>query len=197
MKKELVSLDTIRKDIQNYCLYDLKKLRFPFIITLIWAGTLIALILFFPIFLAVKIVVIALAIGILLITAIYLLKKRHRYRKIINTTRVAQFEIVLDTLEDHILNHEPYATKFLFMIEGVALKTKKPYRLKFYNSGEYEVPLCENYVWSNNCKISGAGLFRLSQKGEEFYLVRLDNKIIMVYSTKFFELDNLLKQKNT
>ena len=140
MKKELVSLDTIRKDIQNYCLYDLKKLRFPFIITFIWTGTLIALILFFPIFLAVKIVVIALAIGILLITAIYLLKKRRSYKEIINIAQTAQFEIVLDTLEDHILNHEPYATVFLFMIDGVALKTKKPYRLKFYNSGEYEEP---------------------------------------------------------
>lgn len=191
MKKESVSIETIRNDIKKYCAYDLNRLWFPFIVTLIWGVALITLILLFPIFLAVKIVVTAIAIVTLLITVIYLLKKRRRYKEIINLAQTAQFEIVLDTLEDHISNHEQTATEFWFMIRGIARKTNKPYRLKFYNNGEYEVPLCENYDWSNNCKISGAGLFRLSQKGEEFYLIKSGNKIIMVYSTRFFNLENL------
>lgn len=193
MKKESVFIDTIRNDIKNYCAYDLNRLCFPFVVTFIWGVALITLILLFPIFLAVKIVVIVLAIETLLVTAIYLLKKRRSYKEIINIAQAAQFEIVLDTLEDHILNHEQTVTEFWFMIRGIARKTNKPYRLKFYNNGEYEVPLCENYVWSNNCKISGVGLFRLSQKGEEFYLIKSGNKIIMVYSTRFFDLENLPK----
>ena len=36
MKKESVSIETIRNDIKKYCAYDLNRLWFPFIVTFLW-----------------------------------------------------------------------------------------------------------------------------------------------------------------
>ncbi len=34
MKKEIVNQEIIKMDIHNYCVYDLKRLVFPFVVTL-------------------------------------------------------------------------------------------------------------------------------------------------------------------
>ena len=46
MQKEIVSQDDIIMDIHNYCIYDLKRLVFPFAITLLWTIALIIIALF-------------------------------------------------------------------------------------------------------------------------------------------------------
>lgn len=192
MKKETVTLDNIKADILNYCTYDLKRLVFPFVFTLIWASVLILLILAIPMprpLIFIKIIVIFLALLTLLITTIYLLEKMKNIIKIKKIAQNGQFKITLDTLEGTYNNYKRTTTEFWFMLRGITKKLHKPNYLKFFQNGDFAVPMCEIYTWSDECKVSGTSVFSYAQKGDEFYIVKSNNEIVMIYKTKLFKID--------
>lgn len=199
MKKETVTSDKIKADILNYCTYDLKKLAFPFIFTLLWAIVLIILILAIPMprpLVFVKIIIICRAVSTLLITTIYLFKKMKNIIRIKKIAQSGQFKITTDTLESAYVNYHILSTiERWFMITGTTRKLYKPYFLKFSENGDYALPMCEIYTWSSECKMSGGGIFSSAKKGDKFYLVKNNDEIIMVYNADFF-LTNVLQKYN-
>ena len=187
MKKEIVSQNDIIMDIHNYCIYDLKRLVFPFVITLLWTIALIIIALFFP-WILVKIFIIGSVIVTLLITLNYLLKNMNNILQIKNSVKNGDYKITLDTLESTDIINELSTTESLFMLRGITSKMEKPYRMKFRESGEFILPTCYNYIWSTDFTMSGAGIFASASKGDLFYLVKDGNKIVMVYNANYFQI---------
>lgn len=187
MKKEIVNQDAIRIDIHNYCVYDLKRMIYPFVVTLLWSLAFITVALFFP-WLFVKIFIMGLAIVTLLITLMYLLKNMRNILQIKNSVKNSNYKIMLDTLESTDIINEHSTIESLFILRGITRKMKKPYRMKFRDNGEFVLPTCYNYIWSTDFTMSGAGIFTSASKGDLFYLVKDENKIVMVYSANYFQI---------
>lgn len=187
MKKEIVNQDAIRIDIHNYCVYDLKRMIYPFVVTLLWSLALTTVALFFP-WLFVKIFIMGLAIVTLLITLMYLLKNMRNILQIKNSVKNGNYKIMLDTLESTDIINEHSTIESLFILRGITRKMKKPYRMKFRESGEFILPTCYNYIWSTDFTMSGASIFTSASKGDLFYLVKDGNKIVMVYNANYFQI---------
>ena len=66
---------------------------------------------------------------------------------------------------------------------------RKPNRLIFSNYGEYSIPDTKNYKWSKKHCMNADSVYDYALRGDEFYLVIIDNKILYAYSTKLFELE--------
>lgn len=72
------------------------------------------------------------------------------------------------------------------------LRLYHSYHLNFSSYGEYLIQ-SDNYKWSSMYNLSDKGLYNYSKCGDEFYLIlskRHTGKILMVYNTKLFELEN-------
>ena len=188
MKREIVNQDAIRIDIHNYCVYDLKRMIFPFVVTLLWSIALIAVSVFFP-WLFVKIIIMGLVIVTLLITLMYLLKNMRNILQIKNSVKNGVYKITLDTLESTYIINEHSTIESLFILRGITHKMEKNYRMKFRENGEFILPTCHNYIWSSDFTMSGAGIFTSASKGDSFYLVKDGNNIVMIYNTKYFTLE--------
>lgn len=65
--------------------------------------------------------------------------------------------------------------------------------LVFARYGEYYIPHITHYAWSKDYYLSPDGMFNTSIVDDTFYLVLFTSdpkrKIMMIYNTKFFELD--------
>lgn len=67
----------------------------------------------------------------------------------------------------------------------------KPHILTFEKYGIYTIPQCVNYSSSRNFQMNDIEVFNTSKKDDEFYIVLSNNnKPILAYNTKFFELNN-------
>lgn len=69
----------------------------------------------------------------------------------------------------------------------------KPYILHFHSYGKYCIPEYKNYSSSEMFSMNDVGVFNYSNKGDTFYLVICNNKIVLAYNTKLFEF----KDENT
>lgn len=64
----------------------------------------------------------------------------------------------------------------------------KPHILYFQSYGKYCIPEYKNYSSSKMFSMNDSGVFNYSNKGDTFYLVICNNKVVLAYNTKLFEL---------
>ncbi len=191
MKKEIVTKDNIQFDIQNYCTYYFKKLIFPLTFTFIYSCVLITLCLLIPFdipYLILKFIGYFCAVQVLITTIIVLYKKKNYYTKILNISKSKDFKITTDTFECIKSANDCSDVERWLMIRGITRRLHRTLCLRFNNSGEYKIPHGPNYAWSKNLAMSQAAVATTSTLGDEYYLIKANNEIIMAYNTKFFEI---------
>lgn len=64
----------------------------------------------------------------------------------------------------------------------------RPYTLIFSKYGQCGIP-GTNYKWSKKFKENDKYIYKSTAIGDEFYIVRVDNKNIVAYNKNFFQLD--------
>ena len=68
-------------------------------------------------------------------------------------------------------------------------KYQTPATLRFARYGKYAIQE-ENYTWSQMYNLNEMGVFRYSTVGDDFYIVTIDDKkILLAYNKKLFELE--------
>ncbi len=84
-------------------------------------------------------------------------------------------------------------------IEGYTSRRHRiPYRMRFYSGCEFRMydkyydnyDTYDYYTWSKDFSQNIKGIFNHAQKGDRYYIIRLNNpkRADMIYSTKMFEL---------
>ena len=82
-------------------------------------------------------------------------------------------------LREYVRNKAIYNTGFI---------PNRTLQLNFSEKLKYNVPAGISYSWSIKHAMIPSSVFRSSKVGDEFYIVVINNKVIMAYNTKFFEL---------
>ncbi len=181
-KKDLLSRDKIKKDIKNSSMYNIKYAAYitgfymllPAIILLIIClknDGIIFTVLFF----------VAL---VTLVTAItYFIGRTHKEFKKIKTVNNDNFEIIVDTLLDIKEKDSYFDTRH----SGITYYMNKPYRLGF-SKGEYYVPKCRNYKWSNLHCMTDKDVYNYAKNGDKYFLaVEKNDTILSAYMVDLFE----------
>ena len=116
-------------------------------------------------------------VGMLLVLLYQSIDALVKHRKNYRTVENDEFEIVTDKL----VNTQEESV-------GFRASRTRIYTLEFSSYGNYVISK-ENYHSSENYSMSDQGVFYTAKVGDAFYLVVDKNqRILLAYSTKFFEL---------
>lgn len=142
---------------------------------------------------------------ILIIFFVYLLCGICKFFKVLHCINKNKFDLISDKLTDskkiistirlsQVLKEEvndwrkwPHIC-VLPKIEAQLSRKNYFYKLCFEKHKEYFLPLGKLYNWSQLNNMNDWQIFRSANIGDEFYLVIANGKILYVYNTKHFEL---------
>ena len=194
MRKEIITLDSIKKDlikIVNYQLSNKADWRFSYIVPI----TLLAI--------SIGVLLKKIFIGVLVFSLAayhivrYILEyKEYKAKKTAVLSLIERGEISISTeifshIADDVVIYEPH-------LVGRRSNTIKTITLYHFDGGSSWrlPPFDKHYEWSRDFYISPKGLENISIKGDEFYFVSLQahHDIAYIYPCKNFELDKSLEK---
>lgn len=177
MDKENITLDMIKNNIKTLCKYNM----FYDILVLVIITVLLSPILFFARIKGVTIVFLI----VFIFAVFYFGYDLFVHIKIFININKGNYEIKTDRLvqKKHIgiERYNPFKPKLNLFFDT-------PNIFYFSKHKKYRIPTGENYSFSQKYRMNSDGIYRLSDIGDEFYLVLCNNKIITVYNTKLFEI---------
>ena len=181
--KENLTNQRIKMDIKNMCMDDIKIVSVRILPFFVFA--FLGLIILFIVKAEIA-AILSMCLFTLIATITWFAFTRNALR-LIQKANKNDFEIVID---DWCGREERRCIdKFMAYEQHIRLALNRPYRLFFMKYGEYQIPKKQNYRWSNTYKMSAKEVFNNSVNGDKCYLILIDNqKIVMAYNTKFFEL---------
>lgn len=136
----------------------------------------------------------------------YLIYSIYKFALYIFMIRKNKFEIVLDKLVyserdgGHKINITEYELEYLpdhripyvFLHPKFAMYTNKKahylFRLQFAKHKNFYIPEGKLYRWSDKYRMEHWAVYRWAEIGDEFYLITVNGKVLYVYNTKHFEL---------
>lgn len=174
MKKEILTREKIIHDL-NY-IYSTKNIIIFALITLLLGGACAWVIsLCFPLVSVGDIIyaIVCLMYALIIICFCIVLVSSCRIKILISNNK---FRITTDYLIERIPAKGAY-------------KYRSPATLRFARYGEYAIQ-DNNYTWSEMFNLDELGVFRYSTVGDEFYIVTIDDKkILLAYNKRLFELE--------
>ena len=186
-KKEILTRENIKIDIKWLCHYKIKCLIIIFSVQLIIL-LLLSCFLFFDIVKAVKTLIALCIIVSFGISIMYVGCEITPLFKLLSELKNNSFQVKKDILFCIQKNDSKTSGLSWFVSKDLNHRLDKPYSLIFCSNDRYEVSKCKYYTWSANMQMTFEGIYHTSLQGDEFYLILVNKKIIMVYSTKLFEL---------
>ena len=180
-RKEILIKETIIKDAKNIAT---SKYMLPMILVLF--GVVIEIIVMYSFGLTYTENIL-----VLLVSLFVLLFVIFKYAKVV--AKISNDEIVIT--KDVLISCEdgcdqsittvtrPVGTAFLNLFSN-----ESKFALNFKCYGTFRIPKGVNYQESKMYSMDAKGVYNYSVVGDEFYLVVIDNKILYVYNTKLFEL---------
>lgn len=178
VKKESITLDSIKNNIKMLCKYNVfYNLLFSVIIT-----GLLSPILFFVREKGITFVFII----VLLLALFYFGYNLYAHIKIFIAINKGNYKIETDKLvqKNHIS-----AERYTPFKPNLNLIADTPNVFYFSKYKKYRIPTGENYSFSQKYCMNSDGIYRLSDIGDEFYLVIINDKIICAYNKKLFEIE--------
>ena len=107
-------------------------------------------------------------------------------RSIKNNEFVITIKKLVDTSNDVVMRRGYVRNKAIYNTGFIPNRTLE---LNFSENIKYKVPAGISYSWSLKHAMIRSSVFRSSNVGDEFYIVIINNnKVVMAYNTKFFEL---------
>ncbi len=175
--KENVSIDVIIGDIKSLCKY---RLLFDLLLMSLVCVLLI------PILFIFKIEGVTLFFQFVFLFAIlHIGYDTFVHAKILVNINNNNFKLAIDTLVEkkHIdeERYNPFKPSFNLLFDT-------PNIFYFSKYKKYRIPTGENYSFSQKYRMNSDGIYRQADIGDEFYLVLCNNKIIMIYNRKLFEI---------
>lgn len=175
MKKETLTIDNIKKDLNKYFSH---KLR----------GLLLTLLL------------IPLANIIILNTILLFYNPVNSFKSVFSIIFciicfiLSSYDLIiiiigfLQTKNGNFKITSDYVVEKKQKIYGSRISNPKPYRLIFANNGTYNIPYGENYCWSSSFAISDKTLYERTNINDDFYIISIrKQKNIISYNKKHFE----------
>lgn len=204
MRKEPLTRKKIRTEIIRYALKQISSSLLNFVIVISCVAILLFLLLSFfsqlkhshfsgikngigidsntyIIFFVIKIVM-AIVVIVSLICIISFFSMLTKSLAIIRYANSDKFNIITDKLIRY--EQERYERNWHFGYKWI----HKPYTLIFETYGAYPIITRKNYKWSGIYQMTDQKLFNNCNIGDEFYLVTMKDKILVVFNSVFFEL---------
>lgn len=181
-KKEILTNETIKEELKKISIYSIKSDIFLIVCFLLMASLFSLLVYKYNpnIFITVFFVIILILFLLRIIFGFWFLVKI--FRAAVND----KFLITKEKLINKITPEKeisPIRDKTYFIKPWVF--PADPYRLIFEHK-TYCIPMGLNYLWSQKYTMDELGVFRSSNNGDEFYLIEIDNKIILAYNSEYF-----------
>ena len=182
-KKDLLTRDKIKKDIKNYSMYNIVYAAYITCFYILLPAILLLIIclngngIFYT-------VLLFLAMATLVTAITYFIERTHKEFKKIKTVSNDDFELIVDILLDVKEKDSYFDTRH----SGITYYMNKPYCLVF-SKGEYYVPKCKNYKWSNLHCMTDEDVYNYAKEGNKYFLaVGKNNTILSAYMVDLFEL---------
>ena len=175
MQKEILTIDSIKKDIHN-------EIKDSYIrLAIFSAFFLVMLVIFLAIpdsnvlFLIYKLFFGFGVLVFLLLLTTQIIDLAMLYKNLKNKKCIVKDKLISAEIQEDL-----YGKAYV-----------KTYHLNFSGYGEYVIH-AENYKWSSIFSMSAEGVYNYSDSGDEFYLVLSKphtGKILFAYNTKMFEME--------
>ena len=109
--------------------------------------------------------------------------------KLVNLKKLvsAGDQVMIEEASDHKIRPKIYLYKHI-----VPRPKQYFYKLFFEKNNEYDLPEGKLYNWSKIHSMNDWQIFRSAEVNDEFYLITRKNKVLYVYNTKHFEVQEQL-----
>lgn len=181
-KKDLFTRDKIKKDVKNSSMYNIAYAAYITSFYILLPSIVLLIMCLKGDGITYKVLSFA-ALATLVSAITYFIERTHKEFKKIKTVNNDNFEIIVDTIHD-IKEKDSY---FDTNHSGITYYMNKSYRLVF-SKGEYYVPQCKNYKWSNLHCMTDKDVYNYAKIGDKYFLaVEKNNTILSAYMVDLFE----------
>ncbi len=136
----------------------------------------------------------------------WLLYSIYKFASYLFFVKKGKFDIVIDKLvysekdgghkfnvTEYELEYQPdHRIPYVFLYPQFAMHMNRNahylFRLQFAKHKNFYIPEGKLYRWSDKYRMEHWAVYRWTEIGDEFYLITVNGKILYVYNTKHFEL---------